>query len=271
MTKLLVRKYYSEYGINEWKRLARDPYHQLEFNTTMHFLKMHLPEKGLILDAGCGPGRYSIALAKQGYNIVSLDLTSELLEIAKKQIKKEKVQNKIKQIIHGSIDDLSMFEDNKFDAVICLGGALSHVVHEKQRLRAAEELVRIAKKNAPIFVSVIGRLALSMNSINYLFPEMLKAPDVYRKVTTQGDYFGGWGFAPTHFYSPEELRKEFENKTKVLDMVGLEGIFSSHEKRYNAVYKMKKYNKILQEKHIKTCTDPSIVAISEHFMIICKK
>jgi hypothetical protein len=34
---------------------------------------------------------------------------------------------------------------------------------------------------------------------------------------------------------------------------------------------LKKYNKILGETHLKTCTHPSIVGISEHFMIICKK
>jgi len=51
MTKKLVKKYYTEYGIKEWRRLAKDPYHRLEFDTTMHFLKKYLPKKGLILDA----------------------------------------------------------------------------------------------------------------------------------------------------------------------------------------------------------------------------
>ncbi|MBU4501775.1 MAG: hypothetical protein KKA79_04230, partial [Nanoarchaeota archaeon] len=63
----------------------------------------------------------------------------------------------------------------------------------------------------------------------------------------------------------------FEGKTKFLEMVGLEGIFSTHPRRYNRVYRLKKYNKILWETHLKTCTHTSIVGISEHFMIICKK
>jgi len=271
MTKALVKKYYAECGIKEWKRLAKNPYNRLEFDTTMHFLKKYLPKKGLILDAGGGPGRYTIELARLGYDVVLLDLTPELLEIARERVKKEKANGRVNQIIQGSIDDLSMLEDSSFDAVICLGGALSHIVNEKQRKKAVNELVRVAKKNAPIFVSVIGRLALCMNSINFLWREMLRAPDVYRRFTIKGDYFGGYGFSPTHFYSPEELKKEFENKVRVLEMVGLEGIFSTHEKRYNQVYKLKKYNKILWETHLKTCTEPSIVGIGEHFMIICKK
>ncbi len=270
MTKKLVKKYYGEYGMKEWKRLAKDPYHRLEFDTTMHFLKKYLPKKGLIVDAGGGPGRYSIELAKAGYDVILLDLTPELLEIAKRKIQKEKVPDKVR-ILQGSIDNLSIFENNSFDAVICLGGPLSHIVSRKQRTKAISELVRVAKKNVPIFVSVIGRLGMCINSINYLWYEMLEAPKVYRRYTIKGDYLGGYGFTPNHFYSPDELKKEFEAKSKVLEMVGLEGIFSTHKKRYNKIFKLKKYNKILWETHLKTCTEPSIVGISEHFMIICKK
>lgn len=258
-------------GISEWKRLVRNPYHRLELDTTIHFLRKYLPKTGLILDAGGGSGRYTIELAKDGYNVVLLDFSPEMLRIAKRKIKKEKVQDKVKQIIEGSIENLSVFENNAFDSVICLGGPLSHLLHKKRREKAIDELIRVAKNKAPIFISVIGRLAVCMNSINYLWPEMMEAPDIYRQFTIDGDYFGGYGFAPAHFYSPEELRKEFEGKTKILEMVGLEGIFSTHQKRYNRVYKLEKYNKILWETHLKTCTEPSIVGISEHFMIICEK
>ena len=50
-TKRLVRKYYSEIGVKEWRRLVRDHYHRLEFETTMHFFKKHSPFEGLVLDA----------------------------------------------------------------------------------------------------------------------------------------------------------------------------------------------------------------------------
>jgi len=62
----MVRKHYSEHGVREWSRTVKDPYHRLEFDTTTHFLRKYLPGKGLILDAGGGPGRYTIELAKLG-------------------------------------------------------------------------------------------------------------------------------------------------------------------------------------------------------------
>lgn len=266
-----VRQHYAEYGVKEWERLTRHPYHRLEFDTTMHFLKKYLPKKGLILDAGGGPGRYTIELTKQGYDLVLLDLSPTLLEIAREQIQKAHVKTQVKQVIEGSIDDLSMFTDNAFDAVICLGGTLGHLVHKEQREKAANELVRVAKYDAPIFVSVIGRLAVLMNTVVYVWPELETDPSVWQKYVLTGDYWGEYEFTACHFYLPDELETEFTGKTRLLELVGLEGMFSTHMNEYNDVYNMEKYNELLWEMHLQTCTNPSLVAISEHFMIICTK
>lgn len=273
MSKQKVKKYYSELSVKEWKRLTQDPYHRLEFDTTMYFLKKYLPKRALILDAGGGPGRYTIELAKLGYNVVLLDLAPELLKIAKRQIKKAKVQDKVKQITQGSVDDLSIFKDKMFDAVICLGGTLSHVLDKKQREKAIDELIRVAKKNTPIFVSVLGRLAVLVTELIRFPEEIESAPGIFRKARDKGDYLGKFGFAPAHFYLPEELKKEFRKRNiKILEIVGLEGIASGHRQKLNKFYKEHQNKwKIWQETHLKTCTNPTAIGISEHFMIIIKK
>ena len=156
----LVRDWFTGSAEDEWRRLKKDPYHRLEFLVTMHFLEKHLPEEGLILDAGGGPGRYTIELAKRGYNLVLVDLVKKMLEIARRQIKKEGVNSRVKEIVESSVTDLSMFSDETFDGVLCLGGPLSHLLTIEERETAAKELVRVAKRNAPLFVSVIGRLGV---------------------------------------------------------------------------------------------------------------
>jgi ubiquinone/menaquinone biosynthesis C-methylase UbiE len=117
-----VKEWFKHEATNEWRRLQRDPYRQIEFMVTMHFLERHLPKRGLILDSGGGPGRYSIELARRGYNVVLLDLVPEMLRIARKKAKQAGVLKKINQFVEGSIGDLSEFPDEKFDAVLCLGG-----------------------------------------------------------------------------------------------------------------------------------------------------
>ena len=278
MSRQQVRGYYSEMQENEWRRLVRNPYHRLEFDTTMHFFEKYSPRKGLVLDAGGGPGRYTIELATRGYEVVLLDLTPELLDIARNQIKKAKVADRVKQVLEGSIDNLCMIDDNTFDAVICLG-ALSHVVDEEDRERAIDELVRVAKKNAPIFVSVIGRLAILVCGLVH-WPEDMEIDGLYQKLYETGDYHGGPGvhargrsFAPCHLYLSEELESSFKKRgLKVLQMVGLQGLATRHEKQTNRLFK--KYPKgwkNWQELHLRTCTHPSMVDNSQHFMIICRK
>jgi S-adenosylmethionine-dependent methyltransferase len=89
----VVRKYYDDKAQTEWTRLKRNAYRRLEFIVTMHFLDKHLPKKGLVLDAGGGPGRYTIELAKKGYNMVLLDLSPQCLKLARKQIKRAGVRD----------------------------------------------------------------------------------------------------------------------------------------------------------------------------------
>jgi hypothetical protein len=65
----MVKDWYASNAHHEWLRLQQDPYHKLEFKVTMHFHEKCLPRRGTALDAGGGPGRYSIELARQGYSI----------------------------------------------------------------------------------------------------------------------------------------------------------------------------------------------------------
>jgi ubiquinone/menaquinone biosynthesis C-methylase UbiE len=266
-----IKQHYTEYGIREWRRLVKNPYHRLEFDTTMHFLKKYLPKKALILDAGGGPGRYTIELAKLGYDLVLLDLTPKLLKIAQREIKKAQVESHVKQIIEGSFDDLSMFENNAFDAIICFG-SLGHLLHRKQREQAIDELIRVTKKDAPLFLSVIGRLAVLLIGL-VRAPEELKINGLYQHIYNTGDYEGDYGFTACHFYLPEELEASLnQRKVKILKAVGLEGLATMHRREINKLYR---HNSELWKKwwdlHLLTCTHPTAVGISEHFMIICKK
>ena len=242
----------------------------MEFDTTLHFLKKYLPKKGLILDAGGGPGRYMIALAKEGYDVILLDITPANLEFAKRQIEKAKLLNKIKEVIEGSIVDLSRFADNTFDAIICLGGPLSHILDKKERSKAISALIRVVKKGAPIFVSVISRLSVLVSELK-LFQHEIEHP-LFRKVRDTGDYLGGYGFTACHFFLPEELRKDFKKRNiKILEMVGLEGIGSHFDEKINKLAKNKKRWRVWIETHYKTCTHPVAIGISEHILIICRK
>jgi ubiquinone/menaquinone biosynthesis C-methylase UbiE len=270
MTENRVKKYYTATVRKEWNRLVRSPYFQLEFDTTMHFLEKYLPKKGRILDAGGGPGRYTIELARLGYHMVLLDFTPANLDFARRKIRQAKVQDRVEEVVEGSITDLSRFGDESFDAVICTGGPLSHILDRRKRDRAIKELIRVAKKRAPVFVSVMSRLSVMVIELT-LFPHEIGMP-FFKTARDSGDYPGTYGFTECHFFLPEELERSFWNKgVGILEMAGLEGLSSRQTKAVNALARHPKRWRIWRETHFQTCTHPAVVGMSEHMLIICRK
>jgi len=273
----VVKEYYDAKAEHEWNRLFQDAYHRLEYIVHMHFLEKYLPKKGLILDAGGGPGRYSIELAKKGYEVVLLDLSPKCLKIAEREIKNAKVKDKVKKIVEGSIVDLSEFWDESFDAVLCLG-ALSHVIDEGEREKAASELVRVTKKKAPIFVSVINRYGVFRTILQRL-PYELTDP-AHQETFTEGLHHAHYvnplelegGFTDAYFFLPNELKELFEkNGVQTLEMATCEGLSSHMQEATNAVYNdPAKWNRWL-EILLRTCTDPCILGLGEHLLFIGRK
>lgn len=270
MTEKLVRDYYTGRVREEWARLTQDAYHRLELETTLRFLENHLPQRGQILDAGGGPGRYTVELAKRGYKVVLLDLTPANLEFARQQIRRAKVQDSVEQIVEGSIVDLARFADSTFDAVLCLGGPLSHVLEPCNREKAIAELVRVGKRDAPIFVSVMGRLSVLVVELT-LGPHEFEEP-FFRPMRDIGHYPGHSGFTACHFFLPEELERAFRSRgVDILEMVGLEGLGAHHAEKVNELANHEKRWQIWLETHYQTCTHPSVVGMSEHILLVGRK
>jgi len=67
-----------------------------------------------ILELGCGTGRVTIALAKEGFNITGLDLSNEMLAVFRQKLD-DTVKNRI-ELIHGNMADFNL--NKKFDLII---------------------------------------------------------------------------------------------------------------------------------------------------------
>ena len=270
MTTELIQTFYTEHVRQEWRRLVQDAYHRLEYDTTLKYMGQYLPEHGLVLDAGGGPGRYTLELARRGYDVVLLDFTPANLEFARRQIKRSGLRKRVKAVVEGSITDLSRFADDSFDAVLCSGGPLSHVIDACDRERALAELIRVAKPGAPLFISVISRLAVLIFELQ-LGQHELEMPH-FQPLRDTGDYFGGSGFTACHFFLPEEFQEALSRQpVELLTMVGLEGISTHHRKELKQVAKNPARWKVWLETHYATCAHPAAVGMSEHLLGVCRK
>jgi ubiquinone/menaquinone biosynthesis C-methylase UbiE len=272
----IIREFYDNIAETEWKRLTSDAYHRLEFIVTSHFLEKYLPTTGLVLDAGGGPGRYTIELAKKGYDIVLLDLSPRCLELAKRKIVRAHVQERVKQVVEGSVTDLSMFQTEQFDAVLCLG-PFSHLVEERDRDKAAGEIARVAKRGAPLFISVIGLYGVFRTVLQRL-PHELTDPS-HEELFTRGvhryhgiRHKGEHGFPDAYFWHPKQLRELLENKgVETIEMATCEGLSSHLQGPTNKLYRDKEKWTRWTQLILKTCTDSTLLGMGEHFLYVGRK
>lgn len=90
-----------------------------------------------------------------------------------------------------------MFSNEAFDVVLCLGAPLCHLLNAEQREKDTTELTHVAKKDTPIFVSVISRIG-QLKSILVEFPHQMQYATHHWEV---GDYtpsLQGEGFTAAH-------------------------------------------------------------------------
>lgn len=124
------------------------------------------------------------------------------------------------------------YEPGAFDAVCCLGGPLSHVLDRTERARAAGELGRVARDGAPIFVSVMGRLAClcdvvkrALSTEHGLLEPIAETGDYTREIVTERGNGEGW--AECHFFRAAEFERELEEGGLAVEgLVGLESVAS---------------------------------------------
>ncbi|MCL5238940.1 MAG: class I SAM-dependent methyltransferase [Candidatus Marsarchaeota archaeon] len=272
----LSRRIYSD-AQHEWERLVEKPSNWLELETTLLYMKRFLPKKGKVLDAGGGPGRYSIYLAKHGYRPTLFDLSAKHVAFAEKQAKAEKVVGRFDGFEVGSILDLSRFPSSTFDSVLCLGGPLSHISSEGGRLKALSELVRVAKKNSPIFVSVMGKWGTLASAPLWSMKSSIAEIRLTRRImdlATKGEDTMWRGRHYAHFFTLNEMRTLFSKieNAKVLKSVGLQGLSATWSDEY--VRKLAKderaWDNWLRVNSIAREVS-AVVDTSRHFMIVARK
>ena len=98
-----------------------------------------------ILDVGAGTGRYSVALAGEGYDVTAVELVKYNLGILKS--KKSSVK-----AFQGNALNLSRFADSSFDITL-LFGPMYHLYTFEDKHQALEEAKRVTRPGGRILVA----------------------------------------------------------------------------------------------------------------------
>lgn len=140
-----LEQYYNLY--DEDGRLA-SKHGKVEFITTMKYIHDYVKPGAKVLEVGAGTGRYSIALSREGYQVQAMELIEHNIEVFKSKL----TDNEHIDIKQGNALDLSVYDNNSFDAVLILG-PMYHLYNEEDKVQVLNEAKRILKKDGYIFVA----------------------------------------------------------------------------------------------------------------------
>lgn len=140
-----LKEYYDHY--NEDDRLLKK-HGNVEYITTMKYIHEYLHHGNKICEIGAGTGRYSLALAAQGYSVTAIELIKTNLEKLQSQI----TDTMDITCMQANALDLSNIPDHSFDVTLLLG-PMYHLYTKEDQIQALKEALRVTKKNGYLFVA----------------------------------------------------------------------------------------------------------------------
>ena len=161
MTEL--EEYYNKF--NEEKRF-NSRHGQVEYRVSMKYIHKYLDEAAVrlteeagsdcemdeavrsqikLLDIGAGTGRYSVALAEEGYDVTAVELVRYNLGILKKKASSVKA-------MQGNALNLKKLANNSFDVTL-LFGPMYHLFGFEDKRQALREAKRVTKPGGVILVA----------------------------------------------------------------------------------------------------------------------
>lgn len=149
-----IAAFFDAYGEQEWTRFedGRTPSTSLEVHR--EYLRRYVRAGDRVLDIGAGPGRFTIELARLGADIVVADISPGQLELNQGRLVDAGLEDRVVDRIVADVTDLSGFDDDAFDAVVCFGGPVSYA-HERSE-DAVSELVRVTRPGGHVLLSVMS-------------------------------------------------------------------------------------------------------------------
>jgi ubiquinone/menaquinone biosynthesis C-methylase UbiE len=123
------------------------------------------PLPAQVLDAGGGTGRWTVVLAKMGYEVTLTDISQGMLDVARAKIEAAGLAGQV-TILRQDIRDMSTLSADSFDLVVAEGDPVSYC---EDHAAAMRELARVAKVGAHVIVSADSRVAalFSLNELDF--------------------------------------------------------------------------------------------------------
>ena len=159
-------------GYSRWARFYDTKWNTLIATEELYSLDIVEGLKGeTALDVGAGTGRFSLKLARQGWNVTALDPNSEMLSIAERAAYRESLRI---EFVHSPIEGGLPVLPNAYDLVVC-ALTLCHVPDLRGAIREFHRALApcghlLITDVHPVFVSAGMPTQFVENGITYHLP-----------------------------------------------------------------------------------------------------
>jgi S-adenosylmethionine-dependent methyltransferase len=257
-----IRAYYDGCFEKENIRLER---HQQERDITWRYLDKFLPASGTILEIGAATGAYTVPLAKKGYRVTAVDLSSKSIEACKKRAVEEGLGKKVSCYIADG-RELEGVPGKNFDAVLLMG-PLYHLVDKIDREKTVRQAYDRLKKGGVIFSAFVSRYGIWGNIMTEL-PHLIDRQEDLRSVLEKGkDVKVPEGGFRGYFATPEEIKPLHEKAGfKTLVLAGVEPANTVSDEAYKNLEGERR--NLWLDLLFTISTQPSIIGASDHLLYI---
>ena len=257
--KEIISSFYDQ--SDEDTRLHRTRHGQLEYCTTMSYIHRFLNGNAKILEVGAGTGRYSIALAKEGFDVTAVELVEHNLAILRENSRG--VENL--RSFQGDAADLSRFADDSFDGTLVFG-PMYHLYEAEEVHRAIDEAIRVTKLGGVLLFAFISVFAIMYANYFYgrwKFGQEENFTEDYKVKHFKEQLFTG--------YDVTEFEQLFQDKpVEWITTAGVDGLLEPIEKRPDFALSDKDFE-ALAAWYLQFAEKRELLGSTNHLLYICRK
>jgi 2-polyprenyl-6-hydroxyphenyl methylase/3-demethylubiquinone-9 3-methyltransferase len=170
-----VEKYFSKNALT-WHDLyikpktSNDIVLQDRMNIAIHLVEKYATKKGNVFDLGCGAGLVGIKLAEKGYRVHSLDISSEMIDICKKNYSKANTEYKNHKFSVGEFSNFKI-KNETYDVIVALG----FLEYQENEYDILKQMNSILKPGGILIISGPQRLSIC-RLLTQIFFKIIKQP-----------------------------------------------------------------------------------------------
>jgi SAM-dependent methyltransferase len=260
--------HYDMYAEREWDRHDASWDARTSFAVHCGFIAEFVKSGDLVLDAGAGPGRFTIELADLGARVHVGDVSPVQLRLNAERVRAVGREDAVVARTRLDICDLSAMPDGEFDAVVCFGGPISYALDRADD--AVSELCRVTRPGGHVLVSVMSAIGAVRRFLPQVLAEgreygaahgdaVLRTGDVSR-ATNQGH--------ECHMYRWSELSTMLAAHGEIVGASAANFITNQHDDALDAASDAEREQILRWE--LEVCREPGVLDGGTHILAAIK-